>query len=106
MLQACDSLGLFVLDELAGWQDYYDTETGKRLIKQILMRDVNHPSIILWDNGNEGGWNYENDDEFAKLHAVWTFLQIFITDWHSHTKPTYFIKSIEKYCVLPRSPPV
>ena len=65
-LDACDSLGLFVLDELAGWQDYYDTETGKRLIKQMLMRDVNHPGIIFWDNGNEGGWNYENDDEFAK----------------------------------------
>lgn len=28
-LQACDSLGLFVLDELAGWQNPYDTSTGK-----------------------------------------------------------------------------
>jgi beta-galactosidase/beta-glucuronidase len=27
---------------------------------------VNHPSILFWDNGNEGGWNSENDDEFAK----------------------------------------
>jgi hypothetical protein len=27
---------------------------------------VNHPSILFWDNGNEGGWNRENDDEFAK----------------------------------------
>jgi hypothetical protein len=27
---------------------------------------VNHPSILFWDNGNEGGWNKENDDEFAK----------------------------------------
>ena len=32
----------------------------------MVRRDVNHPSILFWDNGNEGGWNKENDDEFAK----------------------------------------
>jgi hypothetical protein len=65
-LEACDELGLYVLNELAGWQNYYDTETGRRLIGQMVRRDVNHPSIIFWDNGNEGGWNTENDDEFAR----------------------------------------
>lgn len=64
-LDVCDSLGLFVLDELAGWQDYYDTETGKRLVREMVTRDVNHPSIVLWDNGNEGGHNFEVDDDFA-----------------------------------------
>ena len=44
----------------------YDTETGRRLIGEMVRRDVNHPSILFWDNGNEGGWNSENDDEFAK----------------------------------------
>lgn len=56
-LDVCDSMGLFVLDELAGWQKFYDTPTAKRLVKQVVERDVNHPSIILWDNGNEGGFN-------------------------------------------------
>jgi hypothetical protein len=65
-LDACDELGLYVLDELAGWQKFYDTPTGRRLIGQMVRRDVNHPSIVLWDNGNEGGWNRENDDEFAR----------------------------------------
>ena len=65
-LEACDELGLYVLDELAGWQRSYDTPTGARLIGQMIRRDVNHPSIILWDNGNEGGWNTDNDGEFAK----------------------------------------
>jgi hypothetical protein len=27
---------------------------------------VNHPSILFWDNGNEGGWNKKLDKEFAK----------------------------------------
>ncbi|MGC4073720.1 MAG: glycoside hydrolase family 2 TIM barrel-domain containing protein [Nibricoccus sp.] len=65
-LEACDELGLYVLDELAGWQGAYDTPTGARLIGQIVRRDVNHPSILFWDNGNEGGWNTDNDREFAK----------------------------------------
>lgn len=65
-LDLCDEAGLYVLDELAGWQGCYDTPTGRRLIGQMVARDVNHPSILFWDNGNEGGENTENDDEFAK----------------------------------------
>ena len=65
-LDVCDSLGLFVLDELAGWQASYDTEVGKKLVQEMVIRDVNHPSIILWDNGNEGGWNTNLDGEFPK----------------------------------------
>lgn len=63
-LDACDSLGLFVFDELAGWQTSYDTEVGEKLVREMIIRDVNHPSIIVWDNGNEGGWNSELDDDF------------------------------------------
>lgn len=65
-LEACDELGLYVLDELAGWQAGYDTPTGRRLIGELVRRDVNHPCILFWDNGNEGGWNTNNDGEFAK----------------------------------------
>lgn len=64
-LDVCDSLGLFVLDELAGWQKYYDTPVAERLVKQMVERDVNHPSVILWDNGNEGGFNKDVRDDFA-----------------------------------------
>jgi glycosyl hydrolase family 2/beta-galactosidase-like protein len=65
-LDAADEIGLYVLDELAGWQGFYDTPTGARLIGQIVRRDVNHPSILFWDNGNEGGWNRDNDGEFDR----------------------------------------
>lgn len=63
-LDLCDSLGLFVLDELTGWQKAYDTVVGRRLVKEMVLRDVNHPSIIIWDNGNEGGWNRALDPDF------------------------------------------
>src|SRR5262249_47212078 len=64
-LDACDQFGLYVLDELAGWQKSYDTPTARRLVGEMIRRDVNHPSILFWDNGNEGGWNKEVDDDFA-----------------------------------------
>ena len=60
-LDMCDSLGLVYIDELSGWHGRYDTETGARLIREMVERDVNHPSVILWSNGNEGGWNTDND---------------------------------------------
>lgn len=64
-LDLCDSLGLFVLDELTGWQAAYDTVVGQKLVKEMVIRDVNHPSIVIWDNGNEGGWNRALDNEYA-----------------------------------------
>ena len=65
-LEAADELGLYVLDELSGWQGFYDAPVGARLAGQIVRRDVNHPSILFWDNGNEGGWNREVDGEFDR----------------------------------------
>jgi hypothetical protein len=64
-LDVCDSMGMFVLDELAGWQKFYDTPTAKRLVKQVVERDVNHPSIVLWDNGNEGGFNKDVRTDYS-----------------------------------------
>lgn len=67
-LDVCDSLGLFVLDELTGWQKpSYDDVAGRKLLEEMIARDVNHPSIILWDNGNEGGENNNLNDDFARL---------------------------------------
>jgi len=64
-LDICDSLGLYVLDELTGWQAKYDTTVGRKLVKELVVRDVNHPSIVFWDNGNEGGWNRGLDNDYA-----------------------------------------
>jgi len=63
-LDICDSLGLYVLDELTGWQAKYDTQVGRKLVKELVVRDVNHPSILFWDNGNEGGWNTDLDGDY------------------------------------------
>ncbi|SEO23196.1 glycoside hydrolase family 2 TIM barrel-domain containing protein [Mucilaginibacter sp. OK283] len=64
-LDVCDSLGIYVLDELTGWQAKYDTVVGRKLVKELVVRDVNHPSILFWDNGNEGGFNRGLDNDYA-----------------------------------------
>jgi hypothetical protein len=66
-LDLCDEKGLYVLDELTGWQHKYDTEVGRQHVREMISRDVNHPSIIIWDNGNEGGWNTNLDVDFEQL---------------------------------------
>jgi hypothetical protein len=63
-LDVCDELGLYVLDELGGWHKYYDTPNGTKLVGEMVERDVNHPSILFWDNGNEGGFNTNLDKLF------------------------------------------
>jgi hypothetical protein len=65
-LELCDSLGLFVLNEVTGWQDGYDTIVGPKLVKETVLRDENHPSVVAWNHGNEGGWNFANEEGFHK----------------------------------------
>ncbi len=65
-LEMADELGLYVINELTGWQDAYDTEAGRPLVKEMILRDHNHPSIIIWANGNEGGWNRELDADYGR----------------------------------------
>ena len=80
-LNVCDSLGLYVLDELAGWQKFYSTKAGEPLVREMVTRDLNHPSILFWDNGNEGGTNKELDDDFGK----WDFSRRTVI--HPHHRP-------------------
>ena len=66
-LDLCDEMGLYVLDELAGWHHYYSTAAGTNLVWEMVTRDVNHPSILFWDNGNEGGFNTNFDHLFGQF---------------------------------------
>ncbi|MDR1524321.1 MAG: glycoside hydrolase family 2 [Tannerella sp.] len=66
-LEICDSLGLYVIDELTAWQyPPYDTPVGKERVREMITRDVNHPCVVIWANGNEGGFNFELLPEYAR----------------------------------------
>jgi len=61
-LDACDRLGMMVIDEaFDGWREskmphdyaeYFDA-WWQRDLEAMVLRDRNHPSIILWSTGNE-----------------------------------------------------
>jgi beta-galactosidase len=61
-LNKCDELGLLVFEEIPGWQ-YLGNEAWKEIaklnVKEMITRDWNHPSIILWGVRI----NESNDDE-------------------------------------------
>ncbi|RWY57488.1 beta-galactosidase GalA [Mucilaginibacter gilvus] len=64
LLDACDSLGMLVLDEqrlLNSSPEYLDQ------FERLLKRDRNHPSVFLWSIGNEEG--YAQTNSFGKRIA-------------------------------------
>src|SRR6185369_11514392 len=58
-LDACDELGLMVLEEIPGWQHVGDEqwkELSVSYVEKMIRRDWNHPSIIIWGvRVNESG---------------------------------------------------
>ncbi|AXC13642.1 Beta-galactosidase [Acidisarcina polymorpha] len=61
-LDACDRLGMLVIDEaFDGWEqeknpdDYhlFFNEWSHRDLENMILRDRNHPCVILWSIGNE-----------------------------------------------------
>lgn len=50
VLNACDTLGMLVMDEL---RVLSSSKQGLEELATILRRDRNHPSVILWCMGNE-----------------------------------------------------
>ena len=59
LLDACDSLGMLVLDEnrLLNSSPEYVSQ-----FKRLIKRDRNHPSVFLWSIGNEEGWVQTQDN--------------------------------------------
>lgn len=54
-LDLCDSLGLFVVSELsAGAAAGKNPDAAKKHVKEVVLRDVNHPSIVMWSVNGDG----------------------------------------------------
>lgn len=66
-LDICDSLGLLVIDEAfdkwkSGYYEPFYDENAHRDIADMVLRDRNHPSVIVWSIGNEVSEAWNKDD--------------------------------------------
>jgi len=82
LMDACDEMGMLVMDEFfdewhrpkdkslvylgdnkakgaiaAGYSDFF-MEWAERDLKDLIRRDFNHPSVIMWSIGNEIEWTF------------------------------------------------
>lgn len=65
LLDVCDREGILVIDEnrLMGTNEYHLRE-----LENMIRRDRNHPSVIMWSDGNEE-WGLENNIQGTRLAA-------------------------------------
>jgi beta-galactosidase len=70
-LDACDELGLLVLEEIPGWQHIGDLswqDIAVDNVKRMICRDWNHPSIILW--GVRINESKDDHDFYTRTNAM------------------------------------
>jgi beta-galactosidase len=70
-LDACDEMGLLVLEEIPGWQHigplpWQDISVDN--VSRMVRRDWNHPSIILW--GTRINESPDNHDFYTRTNAM------------------------------------
>jgi beta-galactosidase len=70
-LDACDEIGLLVLEEIPGWQHIGDLawqDISVDNVSRMIHRDWNHPSIILW--GVRINESLDNHDFYTRTNAM------------------------------------
>ena len=70
-LDACDEMGLLVLEEIPGWQHIGDKpwqDISVDNVQRMIRRDWNHPSIILW--GVRINESRDNHDFYTRTNAM------------------------------------
>ncbi len=73
-LDRCDEIGLIVFEEAPGWQHVGNVqwqELYKENIREMILRDRNHPSIFSWgvrvNESNDSDKLYKETNELARL---------------------------------------
>jgi len=70
-LDACDELGLLVLEEIPGWQHIGDQawkDLSVSYVEAMIRRDWNHPSIVLW--GVRVNESRDDHDFYTRTNAL------------------------------------
>ncbi len=70
-LDACDELGLLVLEEIPGWQHVGDQgwqDLAVDNVRRMIERDWNHPAIVLW--GVRINESRDNHDFYTRTNTL------------------------------------
>jgi beta-galactosidase len=70
-LDACDEIGLLVLEEIPGWQHIGDKpwqDISVDNVSRMIRRDWNHPSIVLW--GVRINESRDHHDFYVRTNAM------------------------------------
>lgn len=70
-LDHCDAIGLLVFEELPGWQHIGDEvwqDNALKSIEEMIRRDWNHPSIIIW--GVRINESKDSDNFYSNSNAL------------------------------------
>jgi len=70
-LDACDQIGLLVLEEIPGWQHIGDQpwkDIAVDNVSRMIRRDWNHPSIVLW--GVRINESKDDHDFYTRTNAM------------------------------------
>ncbi len=113
-LDLCDEMGFLVQDEAfdewnnpkdkkhnyneleadpltAGYTEHF-TEWAEKDIKNLILRDRNHPSIIMWSIGNEIEWTYP---EYGQATGYWGSNKVGNVNYY-YDEPPLSINQIKK----------
>lgn len=86
-MDACDELGLVVIDAILGWQYYSDNPEFEahqfKASRDLIRRDRNHPSVIAWELSlNESNMSKSFIDSLVKIgHEEYPGDQCYVAGW-------------------------
>ncbi|MDO7173165.1 glycoside hydrolase family 2 protein [Mariniflexile sp. AS56] len=95
-MDACDELGLVVVDAILGWQYYLDSdafrEQAYKSAKELIYRDRNHPCVLAWEVSlNETKMPIFFMEELNKIvHEQYPGEKVYSCGWMNDVYDIYF----------------
>ncbi|MFN5311506.1 MAG: glycoside hydrolase family 2 protein [Flavobacteriales bacterium] len=93
--EACDALGIIVMDAIPGWQHFGPPPFEQRCqddLKELICRDRNHPSVVFWENSiNETQMPESFMVEMNEIAKSLLKGQSFTAGWTDHPSYDLFI---------------